>query len=83
MEIDTFTSIRFEEGAVAGLNLVGCSPIWHETYAFCGDKGGIFFTIMEKSHCIVRGRSQSLLSFQNKRLIKIEALSMQYLGDMR
>ena len=43
VEIDTFTSILFEGGAVAGLNLVGCSPIWYETYAFCGDKGGIFY----------------------------------------
>lgn len=43
VEIDTFTSILFEGGVVAGLNLVGCSPIWHETYAFCGDKGGIFY----------------------------------------
>ncbi|OAS85878.1 MULTISPECIES: Gfo/Idh/MocA family protein [Metabacillus] len=43
VEIDTFTSIRFEEGAVAGLNLVGSAPIWHETYAFCGENGGIFY----------------------------------------
>ncbi|GGH79290.1 putative dehydrogenase [Pullulanibacillus pueri] len=43
VEIDTFTSIRFAEGAVAGLNLVGYAPIWHETYAFCGEDGGIFF----------------------------------------
>jgi len=43
VEIDTFTSIRFAEGAVAGLNLVGNAPCWHETYVFCGDEGGIFF----------------------------------------
>lgn len=42
VEIDTFTSIRFKEGAIAGLNLVGCSPTWHETYVFCGEEGGIF-----------------------------------------
>jgi predicted dehydrogenase len=43
VEIDTFTSIRFAEGAVAGLNLVGLSPCWHETYVFCGEEGGIFY----------------------------------------
>ena len=43
VEIDTFTSIKFEEGAVAGLNLVGYSPAWHETYVFCGEKGAIFY----------------------------------------
>jgi predicted dehydrogenase len=43
VEIDTFTSIRFAEGAVAGLNLVGSAPCWHETYAFCGKDGAIFY----------------------------------------
>ncbi|RKP48887.1 gfo/Idh/MocA family oxidoreductase [Cohnella endophytica] len=43
VEIDTFTSIRFAEGAVAGLNLVGYAPCWHETYVFCGEDGGIFY----------------------------------------
>jgi len=43
VEIDTFTSIRFAEGAVAGLNLVGHSPCWHETFVFCGETGGIFY----------------------------------------
>ncbi|QHT61533.1 Gfo/Idh/MocA family oxidoreductase [Paenibacillus lycopersici] len=43
VEIDTFTSIRFAEGAIAGLNLVGNSPCWHETFVFCGETGGIFF----------------------------------------
>ena len=43
VEIDTFTSIRFAEGAVGGLNLVGYAPCWHETYAFCGEEGGIFY----------------------------------------
>ncbi|WP_309119244.1 Gfo/Idh/MocA family oxidoreductase [Paenibacillus sp.] len=43
VEIDTFSSIRFAEGAIAGLNLVGHAPCWHETYVFCGEKGGIFF----------------------------------------
>ncbi|AZN41814.1 Gfo/Idh/MocA family protein [Paenibacillus albus] len=43
VEIDTFTSIRFAEGPVAGLNLVGFSPCWHETFVFCGENGGIFY----------------------------------------
>ncbi|QYR19378.1 Gfo/Idh/MocA family oxidoreductase [Paenibacillus sp. sptzw28] len=43
VEIDTFTSIRFAEGAVAGLNLIGFAPCWHETYIFCGENGGIFY----------------------------------------
>ncbi|MCD9021558.1 Gfo/Idh/MocA family protein [Cohnella silvisoli] len=43
VEIDTFTSIRFAEGAVAGLNLVGYAPCWQETYVFCGEEGGIFY----------------------------------------
>lgn len=43
VELDTFTSIRFAEGAVAGLNLVGNAPCWHETYVFCGETGGIFY----------------------------------------
>lgn len=43
VEIDTFTSIRFAEGAIAGLNLVGYAPCWHETYVYCGEKGGIFY----------------------------------------
>ncbi|KRF11209.1 Gfo/Idh/MocA family protein [Paenibacillus sp. Soil787] len=43
VEIDSFTSIRFAEGAVAGLNIVGYAPCWHETYVFCGEDGGIFY----------------------------------------
>ena len=43
VEIDSYTSIRFEEGAVAGLNLVGFAPGWHETYVFCGENGAIFY----------------------------------------
>jgi len=43
VELDSFTAIRFENDVIAGLNIVGYAPIWHETYAFCGDKGGIFY----------------------------------------
>lgn len=43
VEIDTFTAIRFAEGPIAGLNIVGFAPCWHETYVFCGEEGGIFY----------------------------------------
>lgn len=43
VEIDSFTSIEFSGGAVAGLNIVGYAPCWHETYVFCGEEGGIFY----------------------------------------
>ncbi len=43
VELDSFTSIRFENNVVAGLNIVGYAPCWHETYIFCGDNGGIFY----------------------------------------
>ncbi|SEN31220.1 Predicted dehydrogenase [Lihuaxuella thermophila] len=43
VEIDSFTSIRFAEGVIAGLNIVGYAPRWHETYVFCGEQGGIFY----------------------------------------
>ncbi|GIN57727.1 hypothetical protein J8TS2_20460 [Lederbergia ruris] len=43
VELDSFTAIRLENNVIAGLNIVGYAPIWHETYAYCGDKGGIFF----------------------------------------
>ncbi|HEU5140456.1 MAG TPA: Gfo/Idh/MocA family oxidoreductase [Bacillales bacterium] len=43
VEIDSFTSIRFSNDVVAGLNIVGYAPGWHETYVFCGEEGGIFY----------------------------------------
>ncbi|CAM4296350.1 Gfo/Idh/MocA family oxidoreductase [Paenibacillus alkaliterrae] len=43
VEIDTFTSIRFAEGAIAGLNIIGFAPCWHETFVFCGEDGAIFY----------------------------------------
>ena len=43
VELDSFTSIRFENNVVAGLNIVGNAPCWHETYVFCGEKGAIFY----------------------------------------
>lgn len=43
VEIDSFTSIRFSNDVVAGLNIVGHAPCWHETYVFCGENGGIFY----------------------------------------
>lgn len=45
VEVDTFTAIRFAEGTVGSLNIIGQSPAgyFHETYAFMGDKGGILY----------------------------------------
>jgi predicted dehydrogenase len=45
VEVDTFTAIRFAGGAVGSLNIVGLAPTKYfgETYAFIGDKGGIFY----------------------------------------
>lgn len=43
VELDSFTAIRFENNVIAGLNIVGYAPFWHETYVFCGEKGGIFY----------------------------------------
>lgn len=43
VEIDSFTTIRFAEGPIAGLNVVGYSQGWHETYMFCGDQGAIHY----------------------------------------
>ncbi|MDF2659779.1 MAG: oxidoreductase domain protein [Paenibacillus sp.] len=45
VEIDTFTAIRFAEGPVAGLNIIGKAPkrSFLETYGFVGEDGGIFY----------------------------------------
>ncbi|MCQ6561164.1 Gfo/Idh/MocA family protein [Paenibacillus mendelii] len=43
VEIDSFTSIRFEEGALAALNIIGHVPGFNETYGYCGDKGVIYY----------------------------------------
>ncbi len=43
VEQDSFTTIRFENNVVAGLNIVGNAPCWHETYVFCGENGAIFY----------------------------------------
>lgn len=42
MEIDSFTSITFEEGAIAALNIIGYVPGYKEFYSFCGDLGVIY-----------------------------------------
>jgi len=44
VEIDSFTAISFEEGAIAGVNMVGSSPFQHEHYIYCGEKGAIHVT---------------------------------------
>lgn len=43
VEIDSFTAIRFAEGPIASLNIVGFAPGWHETYMFCGETGAIHY----------------------------------------
>jgi len=43
VEIDTFTSIRFKEGPIGTLNIVGLAPCYREMYAFVGEEGGIFY----------------------------------------
>lgn len=44
VEVDSFTAIAFEEGTIAGVNMIGCSPCDRESYAYCGEKGAIFLT---------------------------------------
>jgi predicted dehydrogenase len=45
VEIDTFTTIRFAEGPIGSLNIIGKTPaaMFSETYAFIGEEGGIFY----------------------------------------
>lgn len=45
VEIDTFTTLRFKEGAVGSLNIVGKAPrgSFVEKYAVIGEKGGMFY----------------------------------------
>ncbi|WP_441909796.1 Gfo/Idh/MocA family protein [Paenibacillus sp. MCAF9] len=42
VEIDSFSSITFEEGAIAALNIIGYVPGYKEFYSFCGDLGVIY-----------------------------------------
>lgn len=45
VEIDSFTAIRFGEGPIGSLNIIGKSPspYFSESYAFIGEKGGLFY----------------------------------------
>lgn len=45
VEVDTFTTIRFTEGQVGSLNIIGKAPskMLRESYAFLGEEGGIFY----------------------------------------
>lgn len=43
VELDSVSTIRFENNVIAGLTVIGNAPCWHETYVFCGDQGAIFF----------------------------------------
>ena len=43
VEINSITNLRFSDGLLASLTIIGDSPCWHETYVFCGEKGAIFY----------------------------------------
>ncbi|MFB5660225.1 Gfo/Idh/MocA family protein [Alteribacillus sp. HJP-4] len=43
VEIDSFSTVRFEQNVIAGLNVIGNAPCWHETYVVTGEKGALFF----------------------------------------
>lgn len=45
VEIDTFSAIRFAEGAVGSLNIVGLAPrnSFTESYVFVGENGGLYY----------------------------------------
>ncbi|WP_226527460.1 Gfo/Idh/MocA family protein [Metabacillus niabensis] len=43
VELDSISTIRFENNVIAGLTIIGNAPSWHETYVFCGEQGAIFF----------------------------------------
>ncbi|GAA3405026.1 Gfo/Idh/MocA family protein [Paenibacillus hodogayensis] len=45
VEVDTLTAIRFAEGAVGSMNVIGLAPLskLKEAYAFIGERGGIFY----------------------------------------
>lgn len=45
VEVDTLTTIRFQEGAIGCLNIIGKAPskFFYETYSFIGETGGIFY----------------------------------------
>lgn len=43
VEINSITTLRFSDGLIASLNIIGDAPCWNETYVFCGEKGAIFF----------------------------------------
>ncbi|WP_408011373.1 Gfo/Idh/MocA family protein [Pseudalkalibacillus sp. A8] len=43
VEINSFTTLRFPDGLIGSLNIVGDAPCWHETYVFVGEFGAIFY----------------------------------------
>lgn len=45
VEVDTLTNIRFAEGAIGSMNIIGLAPLAElkETYAFIGEAGAIFY----------------------------------------
>lgn len=43
VEINSFTTIKFTDGTIGSLNIVGDAPCWYESYVFCGESGAIFY----------------------------------------
>jgi predicted dehydrogenase len=43
VEINSVTTMRFPNGLIGSLNIIGDSPCWHETYIFSGEDGAIFY----------------------------------------
>lgn len=45
VEVDTLTSIRYDQGVIGTMNIIGYAPLLKlkETYAFIGESGGIFY----------------------------------------
>lgn len=60
VEIDSFTAISFEEGPIAGVNMIGYSPVDRESYVYCGEKGAIFCTDGKIGLCFY-GHGQEIL----------------------
>ncbi|WEG14685.1 Gfo/Idh/MocA family oxidoreductase [Pullulanibacillus sp. KACC 23026] len=43
VEINSMTTLRFSDGLLGSLTIIGDAPCWHETYVFGGEKGAIFY----------------------------------------
>lgn len=43
VEINTYSVVRFSEGVIAGINIIGNAADWFETYTLCGEKGVLHY----------------------------------------